>query len=322
MPLAEFALISKYFAPLATHPAALSLTDDGCAIEENAACDLVVTTDALIEGVHFLNRDPANLIARKALRVNLSDLAAKGAQPLGYLLALSLPRDVKDEWLEAFATGLAEDQRTFAISLLGGDTTATPGPMTIAVTALGRVPRGRMIKRSGARPSEGVFVSGTIGDAGCGLRLLQEQIEKMPGGAEVELIGHYRVPEPRLALGLALRGVASAAIDVSDGLLGDLGHIAEVSQVRVVIEAERIPRSHALRAATGDSAAAIVRAATSGDDYEIAFTAASETDALAAGQQAGVPVTRIGRVEPGEGMVMTDPAGREIPVSQPGYSHF
>jgi len=320
MPLAEFALISRFFAPLATDSGALSLTDDACLIEENATCDLAVTTDALIEGVHFLNRDPANLIARKALRVNLSDLAAKGARPLGYLLALALPRQVDEAWLEAFAAGLADDQRTFAISLLGGDTTATPGPVTLAVTAMGRVPRGAMIRRSGARPGEAVFVSGTIGDAGSGLELIKDEAGE---GPEAQfLVGRYRLPTPRLGLGVALRGAATAAIDVSDGLLADLGHIAEVSEVRISIDAERVPLSGALRGLRGSGLDTIVRAATAGDDYEIAFTAASERDALEAGLRAGVPVTRIGRVESGKGAVMIDAAGREIPISRPGYSHF
>jgi thiamine-monophosphate kinase len=315
--LREFALISKYLVPLATDPAALALTDDACLIEENARCDLAVTSDALIEGVHFLNCDPANLIARKALRVNLSDLAAKGAQPIGYLLALCLPRELDEAWWEAFAGGLAEDQKQFAVSLLGGDTTATPGPMTLAVTALGRLPRGRMIKRGGAKPGDGVFVSGTIGDAGAGLAILKT------GGAEDEfLAGRYRLPTPRLALGRELIGVATAALDVSDGLVGDLAHIADVSGVRISIESGRIPLSPALKAFWGAGTDSIVRAVTAGDDYEIAFTAPSEAEALAAGQRAGVAVTRIGQVSAGEGICLLDSSGREIPVGQAGYSHF
>jgi len=318
MALPEFALISKFFAPLATDAAALGLKDDACLIEENASCDMAVTTDALIEGVHFLIGDPPNLIARKALRVNLSDLAAKGAHPLGYLLALSLPHDVEDAWLEAFAGGLGEDQKEFAVSLLGGDTTATPGPLTLAITALGRVPKGQMIRRSGARPGDGVFVSGTIGDAGAGLAILKGG----QGDAHGFLAGRYRLPSPRLGLGAKLRGVASAAIDVSDGLLADLGHIADVSNVRIVIEAERVPRSPELQALWGTGTDAVVRAATAGDDYEIAFTAASEADVLEVARRAGSPVTRIGRVEKGEGAVMVDSLGCAISVQRAGYLHF
>ena len=318
--LGEFELISRFFAPLATDAAALGLTDDVCLLEQNALFDLAATTDALIEGVHFLSCDPPHLIARKALRVNLSDLAAKGAQPIGYLLALSLPRSVDEAWLEAFASGLALDQKQFAVSLLGGDTTATPGPLTLAVTALGHVPAGRMIRRAGAGPGDGVFVSGTIGDAGAGLAILKRELE---GGAGAEfLIGRYHLPTPRLGLGAELLGVASAALDVSDGLLGDLQHIAEVSRVRITIEAAQIPLSPALRALKGNGVEAVVRAATSGDDYEIAFTARSEADALAAGRRAGVAVTRIGKVDAGEGVALIDSDGHEIPVKRPGYSHF
>jgi thiamine-monophosphate kinase len=316
--LSEFALISKFFAPLATDTAALALTDDACLIEENALRDLVVTTDALIEGVHFLNRDPPSLISRKALRVNLSDLAAKGARPIGYLLALALPHDRDETWLEGFAAGLAEDQKRFAVSLLGGDTTATPGPVTLAVTVLGEVSKGAMIRRAGARPGDLVFVSGTVGDAGAGLEILKGELD---GGANAEfLIDRYRLPTPRLELGAALHGVASAALDVSDGLVADLGHIAEVSKVRLTIEADRIPVSPALHALGRPDA--VVRAATSGDDYEIAFTARSEADALDAGKRAGVAVTRIGRVESGEGIALVDSEGHRIPVEKGGYSHF
>ena len=316
--LSEFALISKFFVPLATDAAALSLTDDACLIEENAPRDLVVTTDALIEGVHFLYRDPPSLISRKALRVNLSDLAAKGARPIGYLLALALPRDRSEQWLEAFTDGLAKDQELFALSLLGGDTAATPGPMTLAVTALGEVPPGGMIRRAGAQPGDHVFVSGTVGDAGAGLAILKGELE---GGTGADfLVGRYRLPTPRLDLGMQLRGIASAALDVSDGLIADLGHIAEVSKVRIIIEADRIPLSPELL--TLARPGAIVGAATAGDDYEIAFTARSETEAVEAGRRAGVAVTRVGRVETGTGVVLLDSAAREIPVIQPGYSHF
>jgi thiamine-monophosphate kinase len=315
----EFALISKYFGPLATDDAALALTDDVCLLKQRANCDLVVTTDALIAGVHFLADDPANLIASKALRVNLSDLAAKGAKPAGYLLALVLPHTVENAWLECFARGLSEDQTEFAVSLLGGDTTATPGPLTLAITALGYVPSGGMIRRSGATPGDGVYVSGTIGDAGAGLAVLKGEL--LAGEQSDFLIGRYRRPTPRLSLGAALRGTATAALDVSDGLMADLGHIAEVSNVRITVHADRIPRSDALhRLWTGMEG--IVRAVTAGDDYEIAFTARSEAAASEAGRKVGVPVTKIGQVEKGQGIVLVDGAGREVTLTRAGYTHF
>jgi thiamine-monophosphate kinase len=308
--LSEFGLIAKYFVPLATHPGALALTDDAAVLSEEAQHDLVVTADALTAGVHFLPDDPPNLIASKALRVNLSDLAAKGADPVGYLLALALPQSIDDAWLAEFARGLGEDQKTFGVSLLGGDTTATPGPLTIAITALGRVARGAMIRRSGAKPGDQVFVSGTIGDAGAGLAILQGKT----GGGDTDrefLTGRYRQPTPRLSLGRALRGLASASLDVSDGLIADLGHISETSGVRIVVAADAIPLSAALARFDLD----IVRAATAGDDYEIAFTASGPIPA-------DLPVTRIGHVEPGQGVVLVDAQGHEIPVRRAGFTHF
>jgi thiamine-monophosphate kinase len=308
----EFELIAQLFAPLATAPGAFGLADDAAVIAPRDGHDLVVTADALVEGVHFLASDPPEAVAKKALRVNLSDLAAKGAEPAAYLLALSLPAAKDMPWLKRFAHGLGEDQRTFGLSLLGGDTTATPGPLSIAITALGYVPHGAMIRRVGAQSGDDVYVSGTIGDAGGGLAILAGDAPDADEG----LVARYRLPVPHLALGQALRGVATAALDVSDGLLADLGHIADVSGVRIVVEAARIPRSPALVRLWGDGIAAIVRAATAGDDYEIAFTART------APASRGIPITRIGRVEVGSGVVLVDAAGREIPVPRPGFTHF
>ena len=318
----EFALIAQIFAPLAEAPGAFGLTDDAALLPARAGHDLVVTTDALVEGVHFLGDDPPASIAKKALRANLSDLAAKGAEPAGYLLALSLPGRIDMPWLEAFARGLGEDQKRFTVPLLGGDTTATPGPLTLAVTALGHVPAGAMIRRAGAKADDGVYVSGTIGDAGGGLALLTGKGADVGGSNAGVLIERYRLPSPRLALGRALRGVASAALDVSDGLIADLSHIAEVSRVRIVVEAGRIPRSSALRALWGDSPEAIVRAATAGDDYEIAFTASTEGKVVEAAKLGGVAVARIGRVDEGSGVALLDSNGREIQVARAGFTHF
>jgi len=312
----EFALIAELFAPLASAAlGAFGLTDDAAIVTVPNGHELVVTTDALVEGVHFLPGDPADTIGRKALRVNLSDLAAKGAEPLGYLLALSLPRRIDFAWLRQFTRGLQKDQREFEIALLGGDTTATPGALTIAITALGCVPKGKIIRRKGARPGDLVFVSGTIGDAGAGLALVRRGAE-----APRSLIARYRMPSPRLSLGLALRGIASAAIDVSDGLLADLGHIADVSGVRIEVACGRVPLSSGLRSLRTDP----VAAATAGDDYEIAFTAsASKRAAVAsASAAAGVAVTEIGRLRRGKGVALLDGAGREIAVKRKGFTHF
>ncbi len=323
--LSEFALIAKLFAPLAANSeGAFGLKDDAATLRLPPGEELVVTVDTLVEGVHFLRDDSPELIAKKALRVNLSDLAAKGAQASHYLLALSLPEWVGDAWLTDFAAGLAEDQRRYGVTLLGGDTTATPGPLTLSITALGSIPKGRMLRRAGAKPGDLVFVSGTIGDAGAGLEMLQAKTSGLPAVAREYLIQRYRLPEPRLALGRALVGIASAALDVSDGLIADLGHIAEVSGVRIVIDAPLVPLSAELSGLWGRGTQGLLRAATAGDDYELAFTAvpAARVAVADAARASGVAVNEIGRVEAGAGVELTDEAGRAIAVARAGFTHF
>lgn len=307
----EFAVIADIFAPLARTPAALGLKDDVALLKGGK--NRVVTTDALIAGVDFFAKDPPAAIARKALRVNLSDLAAKGAKPEGYLLTLALPKTVTPQWLRAFARGLAADQKEFGIALLGGDLSGTPGPLTISITAFGIADK--PILRRGARPGDIVFVSGTVGDSGGGLAALKARKRA------TFLIDRYRIPQPRIALGRKLRGLASAALDVSDGLIADLGHIAEVSKVHIAIEATRIPLSPALRRVWNGDA---VRAATAGDDYEIAFTAPRRLRAriLAAAKAARTPVTEIGWVMPGRGVALLGPDGRALALERQGWSHF
>lgn len=321
----EFALIAKLFAPLSKNaPGAFGLTDDAALIKPRAGHEQVITADALVEGVHFLRTDPPDTIARKALRVNLSDLAAKGAEPEGYLLTLALPDWPDMTWLENFARGLGEDQNEFGLALFGGDTTSTPGPLTIAITAFGWVPLGQMLRRSGAKPGDLVFVSGTVGDGGGGLAVLKNNTTAIPPKNSDCLINRYRLPSPRLALGKALRGIASAALDVSDGLIADLGHIADVSGAHIAVDASRIPLSDALKSLWGNGTEAAAGAATSGDDYEIAFTApASARDrVLAAAQQAATAITEIGRVEAGHGVALIDSAGHEVPLARQGFTHF
>ncbi len=320
----EFAMIDRIFAPLATSPGALGLTDDAALVALKPGQEMVVTADTLVEGVHFFRDDPPELIAQKALRVNLSDLAAKGAEPLGYLLTLSLAPWIDEDWLKSFANGLGADQMEFGIALLGGDTTATPGPLTLSITAMGSVGLGMMIRRGGARPGDLVFVSGTIGDAGGGLAVLKgEAADASPSAREV-LIGRYRRPTPRLGLGRLLPPLASASLDVSDGLLADLAHIAEVSAVGIVIEVGSIPLTPSLRELWGNSDEAVIRAATAGDDYELAFTAPAilRERVVAAAEAAGVSITEIGRVQAGSGVLLLDRAGNRLPVEKSGFTHF
>jgi thiamine-monophosphate kinase len=318
----EFELIATLFAPLAHKAAgAFGLTDDAAVFSPPAGHELVLKTDAIVEGVHFLRSDPPDAVARKALRVNLSDLAAKGAEPVGYLMTLLLPEWPDMAWLTDFATGLAADQAEFGLPLMGGDTSATPGPLAISISAFGIVPAGAMIRRAGAKPGHAVFVSGTIGDSGAGLAVLKGL--GLPN-AHQELVARYRIPLPRTALGQRLRGIASASLDVSDGLIADLAHMAETSGVRIEVDAPKIPLSKPLKVLWGDGIEAASRAAIAGDDYEIAFAAPAErrADIAAAAASSGTTVSEIGRVVAGEGVVLLDASGRNIALPHAGYTHF
>jgi thiamine-monophosphate kinase len=321
---AEDSLIARYFKPLATDPGAFNLTDDA-AILKLSADELVVTTDAIVEGVHFLPNDPPDTIARKALRVNLSDLAAKGATPAGFVLTLAL-RAPDDAWLAPFARGLGEDAARFQCPLLGGDTVSTPGPLMISITAFGRVPPGRMVRRNGAKAGDRVVVSGTIGDAALGLDLLKGGAAAALGGDEKEmLIGRYRVPQPRVALAQAVRDHASAAMDVSDGLAGDLAKLCATSEVSAAIDIGSVPLSASARSLLTKGAVAIESIVAGGDDYEILCTIPENRfEAFEqASKLAGVPVTSIGTVIGGVAAPrFLDLQGREITLQRLSYDHF
>jgi len=311
----EFALIAKYFRPLAG-PGSLDLRDDAAFLTPPPGRDLVLTADAMVGGVHFLPDDPPDLVGRKLLRVNLSDLAAKGATPLGYLLTVSTPRHTPESWYAAFTDGLAQDQAEFGVTLLGGDTTSTPGPISLSLTIVGHVARGMAVHRFGASDGDGIWVTGTIGDGALGLAVATGRLADPTG----YLLGRYRLPQPRV--GLAIGGVASAGMDVSDGLVQDLGHICRACDLGAVIEAALVPLSAPARAAGN---AWLETCLTGGDDYELllAVPASHETALRDAASDKGVAVTRIGGFHSGAAQVMVRAAnGEALALKKGGWSHF
>ena len=322
----EDSLIARYFRPIATDPGAFDLNDDAAALKPTGD-DIVVTTDAIVEGVHFLPDDPPDTIARKALRVNLSDLAAKGATPAGFVLTLAL-RNTDEAWLKPFAAALGEDAAQFGCPLLGGDTVSTPGPLMISITAFGRVPSGKMVHRNGAKPGDRVLVTGTIGDAALGLAVLKGgnvQAAVNDVAARNLLIGRYRVPQPRTALAEIVCDHASAAMDVSDGLAGDLTKLCAVSGVSAVIDLPSIPLSDAARDLVSRGIAGIETLIAGGDDYEILCTVAEDRvdEFMRAAQRAGVALSAIGMVVAGaEAPKFLDGQGDEITLNRLSYSHF
>ncbi|WP_395665611.1 thiamine-phosphate kinase [Methylocella sp.] len=325
--LTEDELIARFFAPLAG-AAGLGLTDDAAELQAQGA--LALTKDMLVAGVHFFADDPPDAIARKALRVNLSDLAAKGAAPLGFLLGLALPAADAD-WLERFAQGLGADAAEYAFPLLGGDTVATPGPLTISVTALGASPPAGMIRRGGVCESDALFLSGTVGDAALGLRMrlgaAQDRgwIDALGAADAGFLAERYLLPRPRLALRDALRVHARAAMDVSDGLAGDLAKMLRLDGLSAEIETRDLPLSAAAAAALAREPALIETILSGGDDYEILCVCApGRAEAFAgAAARAGVAVKRIGAARRGEGAPrFIGEDGAPVALKRASFGHF
>jgi thiamine-monophosphate kinase len=312
---AEFALIARHFRPLAG-PGALDLRDDVAVLVPPPGRDLVLTADAMVGDVHFLPDDPPDLIGRKLLRVNLSDLAAKGAMPIGYLMTVSAPRDTPDAWFAGFAAGLAHDQREYGVTLLGGDTTSTPGPISLSLTILGHVAPGQAVRRTGAQPGDGIWVTGTIGDGALGLAVARGRLQDPTG----HLLSRYRLPQPRL--GLAISGVASAGMDVSDGLVQDLGHLCRAGGLTAEVDAALVPLSEQAREAGPEWLATCL---TGGDDYELLLAVPPDREAAlhAAAQAAGMAVTRIGSFRSGPPRVMVRGIdGEPMSLATGGWSHF
>lgn len=325
----EVELIARYLAPLATDPGADRLTDDAAVMPADPDRDLVVTTDALAAGIHFFADDPPAAIARKALRVNLSDLAAKGAAPRGYLLTLALPADWSEDWLAAFVGGLAADQAEFACPLLGGDTLRAPSGLVVSVTAFGTVEKGGAVRRGHAQAGDRLFVTGTIGDAALGLKLRLDPAAEARFGLSADEAEHlrdrYLLPRPRIPAAEAVRRFARAAMDVSDGLVGDLDRLCRASGVGATLHATAVPLSPAARRAVAADVGALRTVLTGGDDYEILAAVAPELadDFAAACAAAGVPATEIGLIEAaGSALRVLDAAGDALALGSGRFEHF
>ena len=319
--LSEDSLIARHFAPLAG-PGGLHLQDDAALLTPPAGCDLILTKDALVAGVHFFADDPPADIARKALRVNLSDLAAKGAEPLGFLIALALPPAWRDDWLADFAKGLKADIEVYRFALLGGDTVFTPGPLMVSVTAIGACARGRMVRRTGVEPGDDLFVTGTIGDAALGLRVRQGLLALPDAAHRAHLRDRYLVPQPRSALAAALQRLAHAGMDVSDGFVGDLTKMLRVSGCGATIDLDALPLSAAARVAISADDALFETAATGGDDYELLVAAppAARAALVTAASEAGIALTLVGAAHAGP--VVFRRGGASVTYATPSFSHF
>ncbi len=310
----EFDFIARVLSPLAQREAgALGLKDDAALLTSPGGHELVLTKDALVESVHFVGNEPPADIARKALRVNLSDCAAMGATPYAYMMALMLPPTIQEGWLRDFVSGLQDDQNAFALNLIGGDTTRTTDKLAISITLLGLVPTGSALTRSGAQAGDDIYVSGTLGDAALGLHIAQN----LPAANEHEhyVLGRYRVPEPRIALGQSLRGIATACMDISDGLAQDLGHICAASQLGATLHYPAIPRSAAAHAIHYEPETILA----GGDDYELLFTA---SPASAAPLSTWPNITKIGKMTAKTGVQVLDAQGNPITLQRSGYQHF
>ncbi len=311
-------LIARLLKPLAAHPAARGLTDDAAVLTPPLGRDLVFTHDVLACGVHYLPGDPPSDIAWKLLAVNLSDLAAMGARPVGVLMGLGLSAGEDEAWLTGFTDGLRRALDRWDVALLGGDTVSGLAQAVLGLTAIGQVETGRALSRSGARPGDALYITGTIGDAGLGLAIAKGEAEP-----DKVLLARYRRPEPRLAFGQACVGLASAAMDVSDGVLIDAQRLAAASGVAMTVELAQLPLSDAAAIRTPRTDAALLERATAGDDYELLFSAPPEAEPvlMAAAEGARLRLTCIGSVGEGAGLTVTGLSGDHLTPARLGYEH-
>lgn len=316
--MSEFDWIARYFAPLAAAEG-LGLGDDAALFTPDEGKELVLTTDALTAGVHFFAEDAPASIAQKILRVNLSDLAAKGAVPRGYLLSLLLPKQIDESWIEAFVSGFAEDQQRYGIRLFGGDTSRIDGPLTASITAIGEVAKGTMLPRNGAQIGDLLYMTGGLGNAALGLKVHQGELE-----ANEYLLDRYLHPRPRLEVGPQLIGLASACMDISDGLVQDAGHLARESGVSLTINTKQLTFSREARDILNQNDKYFELMLTGGDDYELLFTAPprKKPDLIALSETTEVTITAIGMVEEGSGVTVLGEDGKALEFAQTGWQHF
>ena len=329
--MGEFDIIARYFAPLSKgETGAFDLRDDAALLDVKPGHQLVITSDCLVSGVHFFAADPPQSIARKALGVNLSDLAAMGASAKAYTLAVAWPEQVTESWISRFAEGLSSAQSDWSVALVGGDTVATPGPLTLTITAFGEISKGRELRRSGAMPGDDIYVSGTIGDAALGLRSLSTggEANKTAHNSEPYLTDRYHHPQPRLTLGPELPGVATSAIDISDGLLADMAHITSASGVSATLDISRVPLSEAARSIVNRAPEVMQVILTGGDDYELLFTAppSSREDIALLSEKLSLDLTcigTIGRKNVNTAIHLVDQNGKNYKLEgERGYQHF
>lgn len=321
----EFSLIEKYFAPLAEgFPGALDLKDDAALVTVSADSQLVLTKDAITAGVHFLADDPPEAIARKLVRVNVSDLAAMRARPYAIMLAAVFPDTIREEWIAGFARGLSEDCREFGIYLIGGDTTATSGPLTLSLTAVGLVGQGKEMRRSGAQAGDFVCVSGTLGDAALGLNIALGKLDGLPGEARDFLLDRYRIPQPRIDLSLGLGDCVTAGMDLSDGLPGDVRHLCEASGLGVEIDIDALPLSSFAQDVVNAYPDFWSVVADGGDDYELLLTISpvkmKKAETIAA--RLGLRLTKIGVMTDAPDITFHRGSGEDVSLLLSGYQHF
>lgn len=325
----EEALIQGYLAPLAARfPGALGLKDDCAVLAPEPGHEFVMTTDAVAAGVHFFPDDDPGDVAWKALAVNVSDLVSKGARPVAYLMALALPEAPTHDWLFRFSAGLGAAQDRFRIALAGGDTDRRPGPLTITITAVGQVPKGRLVKRATARPGDALFVSGTLGNSALGLKLRSDpalgRAWRLTSRDSENLIRRYLRPEPRVALAPLVLQFATAAMDISDGLAKDLGRLAAASGVSARVLTTALPLSPSAARALAADRSLIADVVAGGDDYEIlAAVAPADSESFrAAATSAGVDVTEIGEISSGSGVIIEGADGKPLQLASTGWDHL